>query len=371
MDRAASRKTLSPAQRGCPLGRRRNAPPLASASSVRLGPASCHVLSSPPHPPHSLRLRPPIRFTIGCVGSARRAARVARWRRPQRRNKSHITGTRRTRNTRKTRMTRGRITYRCNTRRAQYNLCILEPPIRLGAAILDLCGITRVSFLRPNLQVAKLGCVRSLMSAGDGANIQNNVARVMHGYLVCGHVGEEHLILSAILAAELLAVHSGCVPTGYEETTREAKTKMQNERHRRGGHQKAQHPHSTPLNNQIHVWGLISNTMNTLCFSVDAFPQLPRWPPLASHCLWLSGKRDAGIKKGLWHRRTRSSRKTWVPASISILFDTRGTRNVPCTDMRHLLFGFRRHTYNQTLRMRNMHSTRGTRSTGGKVEAMA
>ena len=52
--------------------------------------------------------------------------------------------------------------------------------------------------------------------------------------------------------------------------------------------------------------------MNALCFSVAAFPELPRWPPLASHCLWLSGKSDAGIKKGLRYRRTRSSRKSWV-----------------------------------------------------------
>ena len=100
-------------------------------------------------------------------------------------------------------MTQGRITNRCNTQRAQYNLCILEPSIRLATAILDFCGIARLSFLGLNLQPAKWGWMGSLMGTRDGANIQNNMARVMHGYLVCGHVGEEHLILSAILAANL------------------------------------------------------------------------------------------------------------------------------------------------------------------------
>ena len=80
--------------------------------------------------------------------------------------------------------------------------------------------------------------------------------------------------------------------------------------------------------------------MNALCFSVAAFPQLPKWPPLASHYLCLSGKRGAGIKKGLRYKRTRSSRKTWVPASRSMVFVTHGTGNMPCTDMQHLLFGF-------------------------------
>ena len=111
-----------------------------------------------------------------------------------------------------------------------------------------------------------------------------------------------------------------------------------------GAHQKAQQPNSTPLINHIHVCCLMWNTLNAFCFSVAAFPHLPRWPPLASHCLWLSATRGAGIKKGLCHRRTRSSRKTWVPASRSIIFHTRGTRNTPCTDMRHLTFGFHTHT---------------------------
>ena len=129
---------------------------------------------------------------------------------------------------RKTRMTRGRISYRCNKQRTQNNLCILEPSIRLGAAILDFCGIARLSFLGLNLQAAKLGWMGSLMGTGDGANIQNNMARVMHGYLVCRQVREEHLIPSAILAADLLAVHPGCVPAGCEEmcgTALEAKKK--------------------------------------------------------------------------------------------------------------------------------------------------
>ena len=33
------------------------------------------------------------------------------------------------------------------------------------------------------------------MGTGNNANIQNNMARVMHRYLIFGHVGEEHLIL--------------------------------------------------------------------------------------------------------------------------------------------------------------------------------
>ena len=174
----------------------------------------------------------------------------------------HITGTRRTRNTRNTRMTRGIITYRCKTQHAQYNLCVLEPSIRLGSAILDFCGIARLSFLRLNLQA--VGGLSSLLKMGTGdchgATIQNNMAVVMHGYLICGHVGEEHLILSAILAADLLAVHPGWVPPGCEEmcgTAPEAETKRRNERHRRGRHQKAQQSYSTPLNNHIHVCCLI------------------------------------------------------------------------------------------------------------------
>ena len=185
------------------------------------------------------------------------------------------------------------------------------------------------------------------MESGDchGATIQNNKARVMHGYLICGHVYEKHLILSAILAADLLAVQLGCVPPSWQEmcgTAPEAETKRRNERHRRGRHQKAQHPYSTPLNNHIHDCCLIWNTMNAVCFSVAALPQLPRWAPWASHCLWLSGKRGAGIKKGLRYRWTHSSRKTWVPASRSMVFVTCGTRNTPCTDMQHLLFGLQR-----------------------------
>ena len=253
------KKSVSPAQRG-PMGRHRNAP-----SSVRLGPASCHGLARPrlvpqpllppprlrrplmprpPLPPQSLLLRPPTSSTTASVGSAEGAARVPRWRRPERRNERHITETRRTGDTRNRRMTRGRITYRCNTQHAQHNPCVLKPSIRLGAAILDLRGIARLSFLVLNLQAAKLGGLSSLLmkGTGDGANIQNNMARVTHGYLICGHIGEEHLILSAILAAELLAIHSGCVPTGCEEmcgTAPQAETKRRNERHRRGRHEKA------------------------------------------------------------------------------------------------------------------------------------
>ena len=51
--------------------------------------------------------------------------------------------------------------------------------------------------------------------------------------------------------------------------------------------------------------------------------------------MWLSGKSGAGIKKGLRYRRTRSSHKTWVLASRSVM---------SVTDMRHELFEFQRHT---------------------------
>ena len=145
-----------------------------------------------------------------------------------------------------------------------------------------------------------------------GATKRNIMALVMHAYLICSDVGEVHLIFSAILAAGLLAVDPSCVPPSYAEmcgTAQKQKKKKWNERHRRGGHPKAQHPYSTPLNNHIHVCCLIWNTMKALCFSVAAFPQLPRWPPLASHCLWMSGKSGAGIKKGLRYRRTRTRAK--------------------------------------------------------------
>jgi hypothetical protein len=45
-----------------------------------------------------------------------------------------------------------------------------------------------------------------------GATKRNIMALVMHAYLICGDVGEVHLIFSAILAAGLLAVDPGCVP---------------------------------------------------------------------------------------------------------------------------------------------------------------
>ena len=132
--------------------------------------------------------------------------------------------------TRNTRMTRGKITYRCNTQHAQNNLCVLEPSIRLSATILDFCGIAGLAFLRLNLQA--LGGVSSLskMETRDChvATIQNIMALVMHAYLICGHIGEVHLILSAILAAHFLAVDPGCVPPSCAEmcgTAAEAETK--------------------------------------------------------------------------------------------------------------------------------------------------
>ena len=67
------------------------------------------------------------------------------------------------------------------------------------------------------------------MGIGDGANVQKNLARVMHGYLICGHIGEEHLILAAILAADLLAVHPCCVPPGCEEMCGTAPEKETNQ----------------------------------------------------------------------------------------------------------------------------------------------
>ena len=50
-----------------------------------------------------------------------------------------------------------------------------------------------------------------------GATRRNIMALVMHAYLMCGDVGEVHLIFSAILAAGLLAVDPGCVPPSCAE----------------------------------------------------------------------------------------------------------------------------------------------------------
>ena len=122
---------------------------------------------------------------------------------------------RRARNKRKTRMTQGGITTRCNRQLGQYNLAILEPSIWLGAALLDFCWIAQPFLVFTCGQQCWMG---SLMGTGDIAKIQNNMAHVMHGYLVCGHVGEVHLIFSAILAADLLASELGSVPTGCEQT---------------------------------------------------------------------------------------------------------------------------------------------------------
>ena len=148
----------------------------------------------------------------------------------------------------------------------------------------------------------------------------------------------------------LLVIHPGSVPTGCEEmcgTAPEAKKKMFNERNRRRGHQKAQHPHSSPFKCHIHVCCWIWNTMNALCLSVAALPQLPKWPPLASQCLWLSGERGAGIKKGLWHRRTRSSRKMCVPASRSTRrrsYSIRAVRRTRLAKICHTCFSVSRGT---------------------------
>ena len=54
--------------------------------------------------------------------------------------------------------------------------------------------------------------------------------------------------------------------------------------------------------------------MNVLCFSVAVFPRIPKCPPFASRCLLLSRKRGADVNKGLRHRTTCSSRKTWFLA---------------------------------------------------------
>ena len=42
------------------------------------------------------------------------------------------------------------------------------------------------------------------MGTRYGAKIQDKMAPVKHGNLVCGHVGEVHLISSAILVAPFL-----------------------------------------------------------------------------------------------------------------------------------------------------------------------
>ena len=121
--------------------------------------------------------------------------------------------------------------YRCNAQHAQNNLCVLEPSIRLSAAILDFCGIAGLSFLRLDLQA--VGGVSSLSKRETrnrhGATIQNIMALVMHAYLICGHVGEVHLFLLAMLAADFLAVDPGCVPPSCAEmcgTARKQKQKM-------------------------------------------------------------------------------------------------------------------------------------------------
>ena len=87
----------------------------------------------------------------------------------------------------------------------------------------------------------------NLMGTGDGAKIQNNMARVMHGYLVCGHVGEEHLIFLATLAADLVVIHPGSVPTGCEETCDTApEAKKKRETHRIDAGRIKRHKTPTP-----------------------------------------------------------------------------------------------------------------------------
>ena len=116
-------------------------------------------------------------------------------------------------------MTGGRITYRCNTQHTQNNLCVLEPSIRLSAAILGFSRSPRLSFLRLDLQA--VGGVSSLLKIETkdcrGATKKNIMALVMHAYLICSHVAEVHLIFSATLAADLFAVDPGCVPPSCAE----------------------------------------------------------------------------------------------------------------------------------------------------------
>ena len=116
-------------------------------------------------------------------------------------------------------MTGGRITYRCNPQHAQNNLCVLEPSSQLSAAFLDFCGIAGLSFLRLDLQAIDGVSSLSKIETRDrhGATIQNIMALVMHAYLIRGHAGEVHLIVSAILVADFLAVDSGCVPPSCAE----------------------------------------------------------------------------------------------------------------------------------------------------------
>ena len=55
------------------------------------------------------------------------------------------------------------------------------------------------------------------------------LALVMDAYLICGHVGEVHLIFSVFLAADFLAVDEGCVPPSCAEmfgTAQKQKQKM-------------------------------------------------------------------------------------------------------------------------------------------------
>ena len=187
------------------------------------------------------------------------------------------------------------------------------------------------------------------MEIGDyhGATIQNKMARVMHAYLICGHVGEEHLILSAILAADLLAIHPSCVPPSCEEmcgTAPKAETKRRKERHRRGRHQKAQHS-VLPRIEQSHtclLFDLEHDERVVLQHGRD--PLTAQVAPLGKPLLVVVRENGCRHKERAEVQVTRSPRKTWVPASRSMVFVTRGTRNTPCTDMRHELFGFQRHT---------------------------
>ena len=61
-----------------------------------------------------------------------------------------------------------------------------------------------------------------------GATKRNIMALVMHAYLICGHVGEVHLIFSAILAAGFLAVDPGCVPPSCAEMCGAAQKQKKN-----------------------------------------------------------------------------------------------------------------------------------------------
>ena len=161
------------------------------------------------------------------------------------------------------------------------------------------------------------------------------MALVMHAYLICGDVGEVHLIFSAILAAGFLAVDPCCVPPSCAEMCGTAQKKKKKVKRTTSTWEtsKGTTPVLHPIE-QSHTCLLLDLEHDErVVLERGRVPPTAQVAPLGQPLLVAVREKRCGHKERARYRRTRSSRKTWVPASRSVMSVTCGTRNTPCTDI--------------------------------------